>query len=172
MEPWDYPQKFDLIHGRLIFVAQRDPRKLLQQAFESLAPGGYLEHQELYGVPIDLDESMHGTFMEQFFFDTVVASKKLGNDMLTIQNYQRWMTEIGFKDVVELQRALPLNPWPAGAYKAIGEMQQKNLEVGLGGLYTRMLIKGLGWSLEKTADAIEKALEQIRDKNIHAYFPM
>ncbi|KAI1415490.1 S-adenosyl-L-methionine-dependent methyltransferase [Hypoxylon sp. FL1857] len=172
-DPWNYPQKFDLIHCRLIFTAPHDPRKLLRQAYDSLAPGGYLEHQEMYGFPLDVDGSLGGTFLEQFFFDGVVAVTRLGNDnMLALPRYKQWMAEVGFEDVVEEHRALPINSWPKGKYKAVGDTMLGNLEAGMGGLYTRILTKGLGWSPEKTAEAVEKALKQAHDTSIHAYFPI
>ncbi|KAH9988003.1 S-adenosyl-L-methionine-dependent methyltransferase [Xylariaceae sp. FL0662B] len=172
-DPWDYPQKFDLIHGRLIFVAQSDPFALLKAAYDALAPGGYLEHQELYGVPQSPDGSLTGRFLDSFFFDTVVASARLGNDMLAVPRYRAWMErDLGFEDVTELHRALPLNPWAGGFYKAVGAMQQANLEAGAAGIYTRMLIHGLGWSAEETARAVERAVKEIGDPEIHAYFPI
>ncbi|KAH7039626.1 S-adenosyl-L-methionine-dependent methyltransferase [Microdochium trichocladiopsis] len=173
-DPWTYTQKFDLIHGRLIFLGQSDPKLSLQRAFDQLAPGGYLEHQELYGVPLDMDGSMRGRHMESFFFDTVVASRKLGNDMMAMPQYAGWMREIGFEDVTELHYGLPLNPsWPKGdKYKSIGAMQQANLELAIGGLYTRMLTMGLGWTPEQAAEGIAKAIEDFKSPDVHAYWPI
>jgi len=174
-DPWTYTQKFDLIHGRLIFLGQSDPKLSLKRAFDQLAPGGYLEHQELYGVPLDIgDGTLSGRHMESFFFDTVMASRKLGNDMMSMPQYAQWMREIGFEVVTELHYGLPLNPhWPKGErYKTIGAMQQANLELAVGALYTRMLMLGLGWTAEQTAEGIAKAIADFKDPAVHAYWPV
>ncbi|KAI1074038.1 S-adenosyl-L-methionine-dependent methyltransferase [Whalleya microplaca] len=172
-DPWPYEQKFDLIHARLIFVAQSDPFKLLKAAYDALAPGGYLEHHELYGVPLSPDTSFTGTYLERFFFNTVVASARLGNDMLAVPRYRTWMErDLGFEAVAELHRALPLNAWPGGKYKAVGAMQRTNLEAGIPGIYTRMLMRGLGWGAEETAEAVQRAVKEVGDPAVHAYFPV
>ncbi|KAJ1334209.1 gliotoxin biosynthesis N-methyltransferase [Microdochium nivale] len=172
-DPWTFPQKFDLIHGRLIFLGQSDPKLSLKRAFDQLAPGGYLEHQELYGVPLDIDGTTRGTHMESFFFDTVMASRRLGNDMMAMPQYANWMREIGFDCVTELHYGLPLNPWCRGEkFKAVGAMQQMNLELAVGGLYTRMLTLGLGWSAEQAAEGIAKAVEDFKNPEVHAYWPI
>lgn len=172
MDPWDYPHKFDYIHGRLIFVAQSDPRRLLQLAYDSLAPGGILEFHELYPLPHALDSSLKGRWLDEFFFNTAVASKNLGNDILCLPQFKTWMSELGFEDVVEEHGALPVNTWPKGKYKTLGAMQNENLKAGLSGIYTRMMMNGLDWSAEKTADAIEKALEDVNDLSLHAFYPV
>lgn len=172
MDPWTDPQKFDYIHGRLIFVAQSNPRQLLKNAYDALSPGGYLEFHDLYGIPLAPDSSLSGRFAEQFFFDAACALRNLGVDGLALPKFADWMRELGFVDVVEEQRALPLNSWPKGRYKQIGAMQVDNLRVGFPGIYTRMLIQGLGWSPEKTAEAIERVVREVTDKSLHAYFPV
>ncbi|XXG98084.1 ribosomal RNA processing protein [Hypoxylon texense] len=172
-DQWAFAHEFDLVHCRLLFSAKHDPRQLLQQAYDSLAPGGYLELQEMYGFPMDVDGTLSGTVLERFFFSGVVGLMRLGNaSLLSLPLYKQWMAEIGFEDVVELHRALPINGWAKGAYKAVGELMLKNIEAGLGGVFTRTFTNGLGWSPEEAADMVQRASDQIGDKSIHAYFPM
>lgn len=172
MDPWTGSKKFDYIHGRLIFVAQSNPRQLLRNAYDALAPGGYLEFHDLYGIPLAPDASLRGRFAEQFFFDAACALRNLGIDGRAMPKFAGWMRELGFEDVVEEQLALPLNGWPKGKYGEVGSIQADNLKVGMPGLYTQMLIQGLGWSPEKTAEAIGKVMEDVLDRSMHAYFPV
>ncbi|KAI4864156.1 S-adenosyl-L-methionine-dependent methyltransferase [Hypoxylon rubiginosum] len=128
-DQWGFPNDFDLIHRRLLFSSKHDPRQLLRQAYDSLAPGGYLEFQDMYGFPMDVDGALSGTVLEPFFFGGAVGLTRLGyTNLLSLPLYKQWMTEIGFEDVVELHGALPINGWPKGAYKAVGEMMLKNIE--------------------------------------------
>ncbi|KAI0160888.1 S-adenosyl-L-methionine-dependent methyltransferase [Hypoxylon sp. FL1284] len=170
--PWNFTTKFDLVHCRLLFSAIHDPRQLLQRIYDSLAPGGYLEYHDSYGMLLDFDGTASGTDVEQLFFNSVLGVTALGNTtIISMPLYKQWMTEIGFEDVVEIHRALPLNGWAEGPYKAIGEMWMKNAEALVGGPFTHFFTKGLGWSPEKAADAIQKALVQLPDTSIHSYFP-
>ncbi|KAI1376976.1 S-adenosyl-L-methionine-dependent methyltransferase [Hypoxylon crocopeplum] len=170
---WGYPQKFDLIHCRMIFSAPHNPQTLMQQAYSSLAPGGYLEYHEMYAMPMDVDGTLSGTILEQLFVDGIAGAARLGNhNMIALPRYKRWMVDAGFEDVVEIHRALPFNGWAKGSYKAVGEVMQGNIEAGLGSVYTGLLTRGLGWSPEKADEVIRKAREQVRDSRIHAYFPI
>ncbi|RYP52995.1 hypothetical protein DL769_010589 [Monosporascus sp. CRB-8-3] len=44
MDPWTGSPKFYYIRSRLIFIAQSDPRRLLENSYDAFSPGGYLEH--------------------------------------------------------------------------------------------------------------------------------
>ncbi|KAI1767819.1 S-adenosyl-L-methionine-dependent methyltransferase [Hypoxylon sp. FL1150] len=172
-EPWNYTNTFDLIHCRLLFSAKHDARQLLQQAYDSLAPGGYLEYQDMYGFPSAVDGSLSASILEPFFFSGILGLAHLGSTaVLSLPLYKQWMTEIGFEDVVEVHRALPTNGWPKGRYKAVGEMMLSNIRAGLGGLYTRVFTNGLGWSAEEAAEMVGKAEEHMADRSVHAYFPI
>jgi hypothetical protein len=175
MDPWEYPHAFDFIHGRLIFVAQSNARGLLQLSYDALAPGGILEFHELYPIPHSPagDTSLNGSWLDEFFLHTVQAGKSLGNDMLVLPRYTGWMREIGFEAIHLEHRALPISAWARDErYRAIGAMQVENLKAGLRGIYTRMFMHGLGWSADKASDAIDRALADVEDTSIHAYFPV
>ena len=123
-------------------------------------------------MPLSIDDTLKGTFLEDFFFQSCIAAHRLGNDFLSLRHFEEWFKDVGFEEVSVEQFALPLNYWPKGRYKAIGELQNANLTEGMGGIYTRMMSKGLGWTEEKIEGAIEKAFEGINDRRIHAYFPV
>ncbi|PMD34276.1 hypothetical protein L207DRAFT_588874 [Hyaloscypha variabilis F] len=44
---WSFTEKFDFVHGRALLACFRDPRQVLSEAFDALAPGGYLELQDV-----------------------------------------------------------------------------------------------------------------------------
>lgn len=59
--PWLYSQKFDLIHGRMLGTSLDDPERVIQEAVDALAPGGWLEFQDTV-PPIRCDDgSWEGT---------------------------------------------------------------------------------------------------------------
>jgi len=65
-ESWTFPQKFDLIHGRMLLISIASPQRLFAQAFNSLAPGGWMEMQDV-AMPLTSDDgSMVGTPYERW----------------------------------------------------------------------------------------------------------
>ncbi|KAI1382977.1 S-adenosyl-L-methionine-dependent methyltransferase [Hypoxylon trugodes] len=170
--PWDFPQKFDVVHCRLLFTIPYDPRVLIRKAYDSLAPGGYLEYQENYPFLLDVDGSLKGTFLEQYYLDIALALRSLGNkhshDVIL---FKKWMEETGFEDVGEIHRAMPMGGWAKGEYKDIGVKMRDNIEDAFNSLMRHLLGKGLGWSPEEVTKSIQRASETIRDKSVHAYLP-
>jgi hypothetical protein len=46
-DEWNFSEPFDYIHGRAVATCFTDPRsQMIQQAYKSLTPGGYLEIQD------------------------------------------------------------------------------------------------------------------------------
>lgn len=47
-------------------------------------------------------------------------------------------------------------------------MQVENMKGGIPGIYTQILIRGLGWLPERTAEAVV----EVQNRILHAYFPV
>ncbi|KAI2611947.1 S-adenosyl-L-methionine-dependent methyltransferase [Hypoxylon sp. NC1633] len=171
-ERWEYAQKFDLIHCRLLFTIPHDPRALMQQAYDWLEPGGYLEFHEMYGELMDFDGTVRGTALAKLSSSGVTAMHRLGNkNVLALPFFKQWMADVGFENVVELHRGLPCNGWPKGTHKLVGELQMKSAS-GMGDAYYHLLTKGLEMPPEEAAELVQKAAEDISNTNIHGYFPV
>lgn len=51
-DQWVFPHKFDYIHGRMLFSCFDNPRGVMEQAFQSLNPGGWIEYIDAVRPPI------------------------------------------------------------------------------------------------------------------------
>jgi SAM-dependent methyltransferase len=65
-DSWVFPQKFDLIHGRALASCFTDPEKVIASAIDALAPGGWLEYQDIV-IPMEcIDDSWEGSTLKRW----------------------------------------------------------------------------------------------------------
>ena len=102
-------EKFNFIHGRALLSCFKDPASVLRQAFDSLAPGGYLELQ--YGTFLwkYIGEPPTTTNFYKLSEAVTAGAEKSGRPWTNAQHYKRWMEEIGFEDVVRRHFSWPIN---------------------------------------------------------------
>ncbi|KAK4462014.1 Demethylmenaquinone methyltransferase [Cladorrhinum samala] len=172
-ESWDYPTaSFDFIHTRVTFACWSDMKKqIIQRAFNHLKPGGWLECQEVPGMPYCDDNTMPPDYpwlqwTYQLYHGTSLADRQadIGPQL------KDWMKEVGFVDVRESVFKIPLNGWPKESrLKHVGMLWQRNLLDGLSGFSLSFFNK----FLDKTLEEIEVSLVNVRkclfDRRIHAY---
>lgn len=171
---WTYKQEFDLIHGRLMVTSMADPRALFRKAYDNMAPGGWFELQDLY-MPILSDD---GTMTEDSAFKHwndlfVEAVKKLGRDVGWATEYKRWMEEVGFQNVQQLNFKLPINTWPKDKLlKELGKWNLINMVDGLEGYTVRPFTKILGMSMEEVENLMTEVRKDLHNRAMHTYWPM
>ncbi|KAL1963786.1 hypothetical protein VTN77DRAFT_7852 [Rasamsonia byssochlamydoides] len=66
-QPWVYDRPFDFIHARHLALSIRDYRKLLKQAYNHTAPGGWIEFQDWDVMVRSEDGTTKGTSIEQYY---------------------------------------------------------------------------------------------------------
>lgn len=172
---WVNDHKFDYVHCRLMAGCFADVPKFIEQAYENLEPGGYLEFQD-YGLPLKCaDDTLEGTSLQKWGLLLCKAARNLGRPMGSdvSDHYREWMEEAGFVDVEEQQFMWPSNTWPRDKYmKQLGHWNMINILEGLEGFCLALLIRGLGWSKEEVDVFVAKVATDIKDRKIHAYYPM
>jgi Methyltransferase domain len=168
-DEWNYSQKFDLIHGRLLMSCFKDHRRVLERAFDALAPGGYLEMQDADFPMKCVDDSILGTALWEWNMSILDGAEKAGRPWTRTKQYKGWMEEIGFVDVEEQILHWPSNTWPKDKHlKRLGLWFQHDLLEGLNSTKA-VLTRGLGWSNEKVEDFLVDVRKDIRNKRVHAY---
>ncbi|KAF2720371.1 S-adenosyl-L-methionine-dependent methyltransferase [Polychaeton citri CBS 116435] len=174
-DEWAFQDKFDLIHGRLLAGCLADWDNFFRQAYENLAPGGWLELQD-YGLPVRSFDGTHaGTNIHLWGELLCAAAKQLGRPMGSdaCDLYARKMREAGFVDVHELTYMWPSNSWPKDPkMKEIGKWNQVNCIEGLEGFCLALLTRGLGWEKLEVDIFVAKVRQDFMDRKIHTYFPM
>ncbi|KAH8668802.1 S-adenosyl-L-methionine-dependent methyltransferase [Xylariales sp. PMI_506] len=167
---WLFPNKFDYIHLRLVFTCFNDPKKMMQEAFNSMNSGGWLEYQD--GEPQYFrDGGDDGDLAFQRMAQAGVRGAKLlaGRDIEVACKYKTWMEEVGFINVRELKLRLPVSPWSADPReKLVGSYMQRNYLDGSLLAIWKMLKAG-GSSEEEAERVIEDSKRELMDMNKRIY---
>lgn len=86
-DTWVFSQPFDLIHGRALATCFSTPQTVITSAAAALAPGGWLEFQDLV-IPIRcLDDSWAGSAIERWTNMLVTCAARVGRDSSYSQRY-------------------------------------------------------------------------------------
>ncbi|KAF4635089.1 hypothetical protein G7Y89_g3016 [Cudoniella acicularis] len=134
---------FDFIHGRALISCFASPQFVFKQAFNALAPGGFIELHDAvfpfqYAGPPPTKSALYNLVNQ-----TIIGAEKTGRPWTNTTNYAKWLKEIGFVDVREKKFYLPLGPWAKGEYyKKLGKMFRRNFLMGMEA--TRSVILGKG----------------------------
>ncbi|KAF6829245.1 methyltransferase domain-containing protein [Colletotrichum musicola] len=171
-EPWERPQPFDYIHSRIMTGSIRDWRRYLENCFENLSPGGYLELNDVDVVPVSDD----GTLTEETSLLQSVrlwceALENLGSPFEEFSRLKDVLIDIGFEDVHIQRFKWPTNSWPKDPkYKELGMWNYENLAPNWEGLLMAGLTRGLDWSKEEVLILAMNARKDFGNRSIHGYF--
>ncbi|TKA37610.1 hypothetical protein B0A54_11694 [Friedmanniomyces endolithicus] len=172
---WIYNQTFSLIHARLMAGCFADWPNFFRQAYQNLEPGGWLEMQD-YGLPVKSVDNTHlGTDVHRWGELLCAAARNFGRPMGSdvSESYKEWMREAGFVDIQTKMFMWPINAWQKDPYwKELGRWNQVNILEGLEGFCLALLTRGLGWRKEEVDVFVGRVGRDLRDRRIHAYFPM
>jgi hypothetical protein len=124
----------------------------------------------------------------RYFVD---ASEKLGASTNSAARYKQQLIDAGFEDVVQVGYKWPINDWPKDPkHKEIGESARVeymshsltarrpgiwshvNSESGLQGLSLMLFTKVLGWSATEVETFLVSVRRDLRNRNMHAYWPV
>jgi trans-aconitate methyltransferase len=169
-DPWTFNQKFDYIHGRALLSCFRHPPSVIAQAFDALAPGGYIEFQD-GAFPLRSDDgTLEGTRLKEWNELIIQGANALGRPWTNTPNYKRWFEEAGFVDVEERVYKVAMSPWPKEkSQKILALWSQQNILDGIDGMSMAIFTRALGWTAEQVQLFLVGVREDIKSRKIHAY---
>ncbi|KAM5383758.1 hypothetical protein ACJZ2D_001747 [Fusarium nematophilum] len=171
---WLYRKQFDFIHGRELEGCIADDDQLFRQAFEHLAPGGYVEFQATYPRFLSDDGTADKAENAQSWLKVLLeGSAKFGKSLEGAINWKEKLEAAGFIDVQQEIRKIPIGAWPKdpklkemGRYQGIQQIQAVES-------YTpRIFSTVLGWKEEEVQAYVAKVRKDLRDPSIHLYAPI
>jgi SAM-dependent methyltransferase len=169
---WPYRKSsFDFIHCREFLLAIRDWQRLINQSFEHLQPGGYLEISGTYPHPASDDNTLPEDSAYVEFGDTMRRiADILGTPIDAPAHWRRQMELAGFEDVHETIYKMPSSPWPKDKrMKQIGAFELTNFSEGAEAFMLRGYTQILGGSLEEAQVLFARARSEVRNRAVHAY---
>lgn len=106
-QEWTLPHLFDYIHVRAVLSCFDNHRIVIQKAYDSLEPGGWLEMMDPTFQMMCTDGTCTGTNIERYWNLILEAGRSVGRDFCVATKYRQWLNEIGFVDVVEEVGPMP-----------------------------------------------------------------
>jgi len=172
-DEWSWSQKFDFIHGRMLFTCFKNPAEIFHQAFASLKPGGYMEMQDVLFDYLSIDDTHVGSCIKAWNSKLHEGARRIGRDWRCTKDYARWMQEAGFEGVVERRFAWPSNTWPKGRkQKLLGLWSMSNFLEGLPAISMAIMTRAHGMTREEVEVGMVDVRKDIKSKAIHAYVPV
>lgn len=171
----------------------RDWDKLVRQAYQHLAPGGYLEMCETVSPVRSDDRSLpEDSALYKWSMLLHEGAAKFGSPLDAAEKHKQRMIDAGFQNVVQVEGKWPTNEWPRDAkYKEVGKRnhviqipfnERSNFWIGLWsyesiieGLQpaTMMLFtQALGWSTEQVEVFLVDVRKDLKNRKIHGYYPV
>lgn len=142
----------DYVHTRCTAGCWADMRsQVVQQAFDKLRPGGYLETQEMDPYITSDDGTVtpeHGFF--QWVAEMNRVSNLAGRPCHITPDLRQWYADAGFVDVEERVIKVPINGWhPDPEWRIIGQMWQRMILDGISGVCRAYFSRVEGKTIEE-----------------------
>lgn len=175
-DPWVYEKNsFDYIHSRMMIGSIQKWKEYLQNIYDHLKPGGYVELQEADGEGYYSED---GTFAKDggfaIFLDMLVkASAASGRPYVVAKTFEGLMKEVGFVDVEHSRYKLPLGTWPKNKkMKQLGAYGLALASAATEAYGLALCTRVMGLTEQKSKEFMKAAVDQISDKKTHAIFAL
>lgn len=169
---WAEPEQYDYIHCRYMAGSIKDWPRLVNQIYENLKPGGWVEFQESANTLYSEDGSLKpDNAMVQMMDGLMEACEKIGRTMDPAPSFKRWTEEAGFQKVGEQRFKLPIGSWPRDArLKEVGTLMGVNFLEGVEAFTAALFKDVLGWSLEEVTVLNAGVRAAVRKRDVHPIF--
>jgi SAM-dependent methyltransferase len=169
---WIYPENsFDYIHLRHMALAVKNTPNLLQQAYRSLKPGGWIEFQDFLYVTGSDDGSKPKDYKYDEFVRLIREGfLKFGLDLHGQQKIEGMVADAGFVGVEQKKYKVPIGPWPRNPGLKKAGLYNKAIVLDFFRAVMAPFTRGLGWTPEQVDVFLVGVRDSINDPRIHAYY--
>ncbi|KAL1971009.1 hypothetical protein VTN77DRAFT_2843 [Rasamsonia byssochlamydoides] len=168
---WVYNKPFDFIHARYLMMSIKDYKKLVQQAYNNTAPGGWVEFQDWDVRLRSEDGSTKGTSIQQYYDVVRGAFFTTGYELDPGPKLEGWFRDAGFENIHVQKYIVPMGTWPKDKHlKKIGLWNLLQAETGFEASAMAILTRYAGWSKDEVTVLVAKTRSDARNPKIHAFF--
>ncbi|KAM6514406.1 hypothetical protein FALCPG4_015552 [Fusarium falciforme] len=173
-EEWTYSEPFDYIHSRMMNASISDWKVYLTKCFEALAPGGYVELQEISLFARSDDGTLKNDGQILKWLNLLgEASSILERAYQDIWELKNIMAEVGFTGIEERNFKWPTNSWPRDKkHKTLGVWQNANMSSGLEAFTMAPFTRAHGWTADEVRAFLVGVRRELNNPRIHAYLPI
>jgi hypothetical protein len=138
-----------------------------------MAPGGYLEMQDTDFPLHSQDGTLAPSTALYQWGQKISEGMKVFQRELAATKYKQYMIDAGFVDVVEVPFVWPQNTWPKDPkLKELGRWNLANSLDGLEGYSMALMTRAHGMSPEAVQLMLVDVRKDMKDRSIHAFWPM
>ena len=171
-EDWD--KKFDFIHVRCMAGSIEDWPRLMRRIFRNLAPGGWVEFQEIANTLYSDDDTIDdNNALVKLFCWLGGAHEEIGFPLNVAPHLEERAIKAGFCSVGGEEFKLPIGTWPRDEHlKDIGLLVWASLREGLDGLTIKPFREVLGWSESEVEVLKAYVRNTLCRKSVHTYLKL
>lgn len=175
LEDWLFPHPFDYIHLRGMVACFNDVPTVIRRAYNSLAPGGWMEFQD---PGFDFHQlEQHGivseTALDRWLSLVQKGAIKCDRNLTKARLYKKQLEDAGFVDVYEKVVNVPVGPWARGEKaKLIGVWMANAFHTGSVDAFKQFLLAGGELSAEQVDELSVQVKVELRSVNLRWYTTM
>ena len=173
-QDWEFPQKFDYIHSRLVALSMRDWPRYIKRCYSNLKPGGWIELQEVQ-FPFQYDDGFPANDSPLLKWSDYVleATSRVGIDTQAANKFVDMLRNEGFANINKEKLRWPIGSWPKDPReKEIGKWMVYNALEGVESAGMALFSRVFGWSKEDIEAFQESVRKDIRSKETRYYCSM
>lgn len=174
-EFWASIGEFDYIHARLISPSVKDWQTLIQRCSDHLAPGGYLELQDLH-FPIRAEDSLsfENSKLIKWSRHMIPALKSVGLDFTIAAAFSDMYRSVGLEDVQFKTFRELTGPWDKSSPEAekLGKLGQENVTNVIPAVSESVLKKYMDWDEETYRKFVAEVIEEVWEGKYTTWLPM
>lgn len=165
-DQWNFRSKFDLIHARASVLCWRNYAAFVNEAYEALEPGGWLEMQEFNHRPVFHGEASNRSAIKRYCDLIVQGVQSQGISVTGFGDMKNLMAARGFVNIEEKKFIWPLGTWAKGRHcRNLGVLLKQNFLMVVEALALRPLSR-LGWSQEEIQVLLAEVRQELRDNSV------
>jgi hypothetical protein len=163
---------YDYIHTRMSLGIFEDFREIIQKGFNNLAPGGWMESQELFSKVYCDDGTMPEDWpVLKWSLEQDEAAMHLGKPLRIANKLKKWYEQAGFVDVKEEVFHVPITEWAReDRLKLFGKFMSWNMQLGLYGWSIDYFNKAWDWTEAEVRVKCARVHSALYDRTVHAYY--
>ncbi|POR32790.1 Uncharacterized protein TPAR_07015 [Tolypocladium paradoxum] len=161
----------DLVHFRFMAVILKDISGVLERAYESLRPGGWVELHELEGMPCCDDDSMGDDDpFKTLYLLAEQAYKKFGMSTTIAARLEPILHDVGFTDIRCKVLKVPIGVWAKDKTMRLIGLYQKTAVLEFISTFAGRPFEALGISAAEAQLFVARARAALNDASVHRYF--
>ncbi|KND87017.1 hypothetical protein TOPH_08370 [Tolypocladium ophioglossoides CBS 100239] len=165
------PRDVDLVHFRFVAVILKDIPGTLKHAYESLRPGGWIELQELEGMPYCDDGSMGDDDPFRTLYQLAgQAYAKFGMSATIAARLEPLLRDAGFTDIRCKAFKIPIGVWARDKTMRLIGLYQKTVVLEFISTFAGRPFQALGMSPTEAQVTVAHARAALGDTSVHRYF--